>query len=233
MNRGDQLPGNEVAFAVDDHRHQLLASGFPVRPAVPGVAAGHAPFRDSHEILQVWRLLDGSDDTQRATPSVSAGAVIGSVARGLSAGRFAVGDSGQTVGTHTDQLEGVLDIGEPGIGGQPFRPPLDDVGVDSPAEAAASADQVMAVAGRRPLTVNPATRLVPYDVDAVGPLEIVQRAIHRGQADGHPSRTQQGMQFTRGHEVPATRQRLQDRGTLTRPSPADVGWAQPVRTFHG
>jgi hypothetical protein len=151
--------------------------------------------------------------------------VISSIG-GIPARRRTFGRSRQTVGTDADQLKRVLDAGEAGIDSQAVNPPLDRVGVDSPAEATASADQIMPMAGRRPLPVEPPARLIPYDVDTLGPLEIVQRAIHRGQADGLPRRTQQGMQVARRDEVSTTRQRLEDRATLTRLPEADVGRAR-------
>jgi hypothetical protein len=125
----------------------------------------------------------------------------------------------------------VLDVREPGVDSKAFRPTLDDIRVDRSTQTATSADQVMAVTRHRTLAVKPSADLIPYDVDQLGMLEIMQRAIHRGQTDGRPTGTQQRMQFARGDELPAIPQRLEDRNTLPRPPPTKIRRTQPAATF--
>jgi hypothetical protein len=117
---------------------------------------------------------------------------------------------GVAVGAQAGEFDPVLHRREAGVGGDPVGPLLDDLGVHRETAAAATADQVVAVAVGGPPTVEPFARFVAYDVHTALRLQATQCAVDGGQTDRVGVGHHQGAQLLGGHEVLTARERTQD-----------------------
>jgi hypothetical protein len=109
--------------------------------------------------------------------------VTGAAVGRLATRRLSSADGGPAPGTDTGEFEGVFDIGEAGAQGKTFGPALHDLGVYRSAAQAAAADEVVAVPGSTSMPVQSPTAPIAYDVNTSGPLQFVERAVDRAQAD--------------------------------------------------
>ncbi|CAM5701471.1 putative protein OS=Streptomyces griseomycini OX=66895 GN=FHS37_006502 PE=4 SV=1 [Streptomyces griseomycini] len=91
-------------------------------------------------------------------------------------------------------------------------PVLDHVSVQELGAAAATTDEVTAVAGARAVPVEPFADVVPYDVGGTGPLQVLQRPVRGGEPHADTRLAHEHVEFPGGDEAGAVGEGLSDGG---------------------